>query len=195
MPGFKLLIVVGSLRKESFNLKLARAIEKLGAGSFAAEYAQIGDLPLYNQDLEAEFPAAATRLKNQITGADAVLFVTPEYNRSMPGVLKNAIDWASRPYGKNSFAGKPAAVCGASPGNIGTALAQHSLFPTLTHLGLVLMGQPEVFLKFTEGAIDAEGNVASDDTRKFLQNFTGKFAAWVERHVASGAPQKKAASG
>src|SRR4051812_21366813 len=112
MSKFNVAIIVGSLRKESINLKLAKALAKLGKDKFDVQFVQIGDLPLYNQDLEANFPEQATRLKNEIKNADAVLIVTPEFNRAMPGPLKNAIDWASRPYGANSFAGKPAAICG-----------------------------------------------------------------------------------
>lgn len=182
MTKFKTAIIVGSLRKDSINLKLARALAKLGADKFDAQVLNIGDLPLYNQDLETNFPAQATRLKNEILAADAVLFVTPEFNRGMPGVLKNALDWASRPYGKNAFAGKPAAVCGASPGAIGTACAQQQLKPVLNYLDTSLMGQPEMYLQFKEGLIDADGNVSNPDTQKFLQGFVDKFALWVARH-------------
>src|ERR1700733_6637356 len=119
MTKRKVAILVGSLRKESFNYKLARSLVKLGSDKFDAQFLQIGDLPLYNQDMEADFPLQAMRLKKEIMAADAILIVTPEYNRSIPGPLKNAIDWASRPYGKNAFAGKPAAICGTSQGAIG----------------------------------------------------------------------------
>lgn len=179
MKKFKLAIIVGSLRKESFNLKLAKAIEKLGGDKFEAQFLQISDLPLYNQDLENNFPAEATRFKNEIKNSDAVLFVTPEYNRSIPAPLKNAIDWASRPYGKNSFAGKPAAICGASIGVIGTACAQNSLKPVLIYLDTILMGSPELYFHFKEGVIDGENNVSDDHTKKFLQGFTDKLVAWV----------------
>jgi chromate reductase len=187
MTKFKVAVIVGSLRKDSMNLKLGRALAKLGKDKFDAQFLQIGDLPLFNQDLEANFPAQATRLKNEVSSADAVLFVTPEYNRGMPGPLKNAIDWCSRPYGKNSFAGKPAAICGASPGSIGSACSQHNLKPTLNYLDVALMGQPELYLHFTEGLIDAEGNIGNDNTRKFLQGFVDKFAAWVENQSACAA--------
>ncbi|MGE3622630.1 MAG: NADPH-dependent FMN reductase [Bdellovibrionales bacterium] len=184
MPKFKTAIIVGSLRKDSINLKLGKALAKLGGEKFDAQFVQIGDLPLFSQDLEANFPAQATRMKNEIAAADAVLFVTPEYNRSIPGVLKNAIDWGSRPYGKNSFAGKPTAICGASGGSLGTACAQQHLKPVLIYLEALLMGQPEVYLQFKEGAIDAEGNIADDGTKKFLQKFVDKFSVWVERYRA-----------
>ena len=191
MSTFTVAILVGSLRKESNNLKLAKALSKLGGGRFEAKLIQIGDLPLFNQDLEADFPAAAQRMKKEIEGADAVLFVTPEYNRGMPGVLKNAIDWASRPYGKNSFAGKPGAIVGTSPGAIGTAVAQHNLRPTLAYLDIALLGQPEIYLQFKDGLIDFDGNISNPDTQKFLQGFVDKFCAWCERHA--GAKQAKAA--
>ncbi len=178
----KLAIIVGSLRKDSCNLKLGKALANLGREKFEAQFLNIGDLPLYNQDLEADFPAQASRLKKEIQSADALLFVTPEYNRGIPGPLKNAMDWASRPYGQNAFAGKPAALCGASPGAIGTACAQQQLKAILGYLDTILMGQPEMYLHFKEGMIDAEGNISNDDTRKFLQGFVDRFAAWAERH-------------
>lgn len=186
MTTFKTAIIVGSLRKDSINLKLGKALAKLGEGKFEAQFPGIADLPLYNQDLEADFPAQATRFKNDILAADAVLFVTPEFNRGIPGVLKNAIDWASRPYGKNAFAGKPAAVCGASPGAIGTACSQQQLKPVLGYLDVILMGQPEMYLQFKEGLIDADGNIGNPDTQKFLQGFVDRFAAWVARHGRQG---------
>ncbi|HTK85087.1 MAG TPA: NADPH-dependent FMN reductase [Patescibacteria group bacterium] len=189
MAKAKVAVIVGSLRKDSMNLKLGKAIAKLGAGKFDAQFVQIGDLPLFSQDLENPMPTQVARLKKEIEGADAVLFVTPEYNRGMPGPLKNAIDWASRPYGKNSFTGKPGALCGASPGAIGTACSQHNLRPTLDYLDVIVMGQPEVYFQFKEGIIDAEGNITSDNTKQFLQKFVDTFAAFVERH---GAAQKKA---
>ena len=152
---------------------------------------QIGDLPLYNQDLEAQFPEQATRLKNEIRGADAVLFITPEYNRGVPGPLKNAIDWCSRPYGQNAFAGKPGAICGASPGAIGTACAQQNLKAMLNYLDVNLMGQPEVYFQFKEGVIDGEGTISSDNTEKFLQGFVNKFALWIERHHDNVVPAQE----
>lgn len=187
MAKFKVAVIVGSLRKDSMNLKLGKALTKLGQDKFDAKFLNISDLPLFNQDLEANFPEQATRLKNEIVAADAVLFVTPEYNRSMPGPLKNAIDWCSRPYGKNAFAGKPAAICGASPGAIGTACSQSSLKPVLSYLDIALMGQPELYLHFTDGLIDGEGNVTNENTKKFLQKFVDSFAAWVSQHASNAA--------
>lgn len=189
---FTTAIIVGSLRKDSTNLKLAKALAKLGKDKFTAKFVEIGDLPLFNQDLEANVPAPVTRMKKEIEGADAVLFVTPEYNRSMPAPLKNAIDWASRPYGKNSFAGKPAAIIGTSPGAIGTACAQHNLRPTLAYLDVILMSQPEAYVQFKEGLIDAEGTITNEGTQKFLQTYVDKFTAWVERHIGSQTKSKAA---
>jgi chromate reductase len=178
----KIAVIVGSLRKDSTNLKLAKALIALGKGKFEATISRIDDLPLFNEDLEKNYPEQATRLKNEITGANGVLFVTPEYNRSMPGVLKNAIDWASRPYGKNAFAGKPGAMVGTSPGAIGTAVAQHNLKGTLAYLDMTMMGQPEVYLQFKPDLIDADGNIGNEDTKKFLQKFVDAFTGWVEHH-------------
>ena len=180
MP-MKIVVLVGSLRKESFNRKLAHALEKLAEGKLAFDYVDIGDLPLFNQDHEREYPPAAQRMKEQISSADGVLFVTPEYNRSVPGVLKNAIDIASRPYGTNAFAGKPGAVIGTSAGAMSTALAQQHLRNMCVFLDIPMLQQPEAFIRFREGLIDGDGTVTDEDVRKFLQNFLDRFAAWVRR--------------
>lgn len=179
----KIAIIVGSLRKDSTNLKLAKAIAALGKDKFEASFSRIDDLPLFNEDLEKDFPKQAQRLKDEVAAADGVLFVTPEYNRSMPGPLKNALDWASRPYGKNAFAGKPGAMLGTSPGAIGTAVAQHNLKGTLSYLDVTMMGQPEVYLQFKPGLIDDDGNITNDDTKKFIAKFVDAFANWVENHA------------
>ena len=183
MKKFSVAVLVGSLRKDSHNLKLAKALIKLGKDKFDAHIATIGDLPLFNQDLEAEFPVTALRLKQDIEKADAVLFVTPEYNRNTSSALINAIDWASRPYGKNSFAKKPAALCGVSVGAVGTACAQSGLKPTLYYLDVALMGQPEVYLQFKEGLIGFDGKINNADTEKFLQGFVDQFVGWVQKHL------------
>ena len=183
MAVFKVAVLVGSLRKGSHNQALARALETLAAGKAEFAYVEIGDLPLYNQDFDQDYPAQGTRLKQQIRDADAVLFVTPEYNRSVPGVLKNAIDIGSRPYGDSAFAGKPAAVIGASIGVIGTALAQQHLRNILAYLDMPVLGQPEAFLHFKEGLIDAQGKISNDGTQAFLQGFVDKFIAWVATHI------------
>ena len=139
MSKFKVAIVVGSNRRESINRKLAQAVAKLADGRFAANFVQIDDLPMYNRDLESPLPAGVTRFKSEIEQADALLFVTPEHNRSLPAVLKNAIDWRARPYGRNSWAGKPAAITGTSPGAIGTAIAQQHLRQILGNLGALVI--------------------------------------------------------
>jgi chromate reductase len=186
MSKTKVALFVGSLRKDSFNRKLAKAIEKLAPADFEFAHVRIDNLPLYNQDFDADYPAEATRLKKDVESADAVLFVTPEYNRAIPGVLKNAIDIASRPWGTNSFAGKPAGVLGISVGAIGTALAQQHLRNVLAYLDAPTLGQPEVFMQMKDGLIDDDGNVGNDDnddTRKFLQDFVDRYVAWVKKHV------------
>lgn len=182
MKKFNISVIVGSLRKDSCNLKLAKAMGKLLSDKCDFNILTISDLPLFNQDLEIHFPNTVLKLKKDIENSDAVLLVTPEYNRGVPGVLKNAIDWASRPYGKNSFAKKPAAICGASPGAIGSACAQNSLKHTLSYLELYLMGQPEVYLQFKDNLINADFEITDDNTKKFLQNFANQFASWIEKH-------------
>ncbi|HET6432409.1 NAD(P)H-dependent oxidoreductase [Dyella sp.] len=180
MATHSIAVLVGSLREASINRRLARAVQKLAPDDLRFEFIEIGSLPLYNQDFDSDYPAECTALKSRIEAADALLFVTPEYNRSIPGVLKNAIDIASRPWGTNSFAGKPGAVIGASIGATGSALAQQHLRNVLAYLDVAVLAQPEVFVQFkSDDLIDAEGNVASDDTRKFLQDFVDRLAAWI----------------
>lgn len=183
MSGIKVAVLVGSLRKDSINKKLAQAVEKLFPPDFVFERIEIGGLPLYDQDFDADYPPAAQAFKRRIEAADALLFVTPEYNRSVPGVLKNALDIGSRPWGKNSFAGKPGAVIGASIGAIGSALAQQHLRNSLVFLDVATLAQPEVFVKFTDGLVDADGNVTDENTRKFLQGFVDKYVAWVHKQL------------
>jgi chromate reductase len=179
----KIVVIVGSIRPGSLNRRLAEALTKLGKAGTEFTFARIDDLPLYNQDLEATPPAPVTRLKREVEAADGVLLVTPEYNRSLPGVLKNAIDWASRPYGKNSFAGKPTAAIGTSPGAIGTAVAQQHLRSILAYLDVILLGQPEAYITYKKGMVDDQGQVTDESVRKFLQLFMDKFTGWVERHA------------
>lgn len=174
-------VLVGSLRKESYNKRLAKAIEKLAGDRLSFVDVRIDDLPLYNQDFDQDYPAECARLKKAIEGADAVLVVTPEYNRSIPGVLKNALDIASRPWGTNSFKGKPAAVIGASIGAQGTALAQAHVDNILLYLDTKLMGQPEVYLKVDDETIDANGEVANEGTKKFLAGFVDAFVDWIAK--------------
>ena len=178
--SIKVAVLIGSLRKDSFNRRLANAVEKLAPDELAFEHAAIGDLPPYNQDFDSDYPAPWTAFKQQIKAADALLFVTPEYNRSVPGVLKNAIDIASRPYGTNAFAGKPGAVIGASIGATGSALAQQHLRNMLAYLDVPLLGQPEVFVQFQDGGpVDAGGDITVESTRKFLQGFVDRYVEWV----------------
>lgn len=186
MSGYKVAVVVGSLRKDSINRKLARAISKLAPADLVLSGSEIGDLPLYNQDDDPSPHPTVKRLKGEIAASDALLFVTPEYNRSIPGVLKNAIDHASRPYGQNAWAGKPAAVIGASVGAGGTAMAQQHLRNVLAYLDVQTLGQPEVFIHATPELFDAEGNIANAGTRQFLQGFMDRYASWVRRLVGLG---------
>lgn len=185
MP-YRIVVVVGSLRRESLNRKLADALARLAPADFAFSQLQIGDLPLYNQDQDADQPAPVQRLKADILAAQGVLFVTPEYNRSIPGVLKNAIDHASRPYGKSAWAGKPAGVIGVSVGAIGTAVAQQHLRTILAYLDMPTLGQPEAFLQAKEGLFAADGGIG-EASRPFLQGWTDRYAAWVRQHAASPA--------
>ena len=182
--AYRIEVVVGSLRRDSFNKQLAQALAQLAGSQMTFSYLDIGSLPLYSQDYDADFPQAARDFKQRIEAADGLLFVTPEYNRSMPGVLKNALDWGSRPWGHNSWKDKPAAVCGISVGATGTALAQQHLRNVLAYLDVPTLGQPEIFLKHTEGFFDASGNIANESTRKFLQGFVDRFSDWVQRHAA-----------
>lgn len=182
MSQYRIAVVVGSLRKDSFNRKLANAIVKLAPPEFSFKQVQIGDLPLYNQDDDTNQAESVKRLKAEIAASHGLLFVTPEYNRSMPGVLKNAIDNASRPYGQGAWAGKPAGVMGISVGTIGTAMAQQHLRNVLAYLDVPTLGQPEVFLQAKDGLFDDDGNIGAD-SRKFLQKWMDRYVAWVKKHV------------
>jgi chromate reductase len=184
MSQYNVALVVGSLRKDSFNKKLAHALTLLAPKEFTFTHVRIDDLPLYNQDDDANQSASVKRLKSEIQAAQGVLFVTPEYNRSMPGVLKNAIDNASRPYGQSAWAGKPAGVIGVSVGAIGTALAQQHLRNVLAYLNVPTLGQPEAFVQAKEGLFDADGNIGIEGTKKFLQGWMDQFVAWVKIHNA-----------
>jgi chromate reductase len=178
---FTVAVVVGSLRRESINLRLARALARLAEGRLECRFIGVGDLPIYNDDLWADPPAAVLRFKAEVAACDAVLFVSPEYNRSMTPALKNAVDWGSRPVGQSVWGGKPAAIAGASGGVIGTAVAQSQLRSTALVLDMIVMGQPELYLRFTPDLIDAQGQAADDKTRAFLAAFVDRFAGWVER--------------
>jgi chromate reductase len=183
MSQYKIAVVVGSLRRESHNKQLAAAMGKLATPDLVFETVRIDDLPLYNQDDDGAPPPPVTRLKAAIGTAAGVIFVTPEYNRSVPGVLKNAIDHASRPYGQSAWAGKPAGILGISIGQIGSACAQQHLRAILGYLDMPTLGQPEVFLTAKEGFFNAAGEVADERTRKFLQGWMEKYAAFVQQHA------------
>jgi len=182
MAKFTIAVVVGSLRKDSFNKKLAKALEKLFPAEFSFTHLRIDDLPLYNQDDDGNPSEQVKRIKGEIAAAQGLLFVTPEYNRSLPGVLKNAIDHASRPYGQNAWAGKPAGVIGVSVGALGTALAQQHLRNILAYLDVPVLGQPEAFVQAKEGVFNADGSLG-DGIKKFLQGWVDQYVAWVKTHV------------
>lgn len=178
---FKVGYFVGSLSSTSINRKLALALTKLAPPELVLSEISFGDLPLYSPDYDADYPPVARAFKDALAEVDAVLFVTPEYNRSIPGGLKNAIDWASRPYGKNSFTNKPAAVIGASPGSIGTAVAQQSLRAVLSFCNARQMTSPEAYIQFTPGLVTDSGEVTVASTEEFLRNFMKEFAIYVQR--------------
>lgn len=181
MAQYNIAVVVGSIRKESFNAKLAKALEKLFPADFSFTHLRIDDLPLYNQDDDGNQAASVLRIKGEISAAQGVIFFTPEYNRSIPGVLKNAIDHASRPYGKSVWNGKPAGVVGVSVGPIGAALAQQHLRNVLAYLNMPTLGQPEAFIHNKDGLYDAAGNIG-EASQKFLQSWVDAYVAWVKKH-------------
>jgi chromate reductase len=164
MAKLNLAVIVGSNRRDSINRKLAHALARLGAGSFEANFPRIDDLPMFNQDLEGNLPAEVVRFKSDLARADAVLIVTPEHDRSIPALLKNAVDWGARPYGKNSWA----------------ALAQHHLRSVMVGLGATLLGG-EAYVTFKPDLVDEAGNIADEGTRQFLQGFIDRFATLVRR--------------
>jgi chromate reductase len=171
-------VIVGSNRRDSINRKLAHALIKLGAGKFDAKIVRIDDLPLYNQDHEGNLSAEVVRFKDELAKADGVIFVTPEHNRSVPTVLKNAIDWGTRPWGKSNWPDKPGFITGTSPGAIGTALVQSNLRTVMLGLGMTLLGG-ESYIQFKPDLIDDHGNIADESTRNFLQGFVDRFATLV----------------
>ena len=182
MSGFQIGVIVGSLRRDSFNRQLATALAQFASKDFTFKQLEIGDLPLYNQDDDANQAAPVKRLKAEIAASQGLLFVTAEYNRSIPGVLKNAIDHASRPYGKSAWAGKPAGVIGVSVGAIGTALAQQHLRNILAYLDMPTLGQPEAFIQSKEGLFDKDGGLGAD-SREFLQKWVSAYESWVRQHA------------
>jgi chromate reductase len=172
---------VGSLARESINRKLAGALVRLAPKELQLKEIPFADLPPYSYDYDADYPAVARALKDSIAAVDAVLFVTPEYNRSIPGALKNAIDWASRPYGKNSFTRKPSAVIGTSPGKIGTAVGQQHLRSILAFCNSPQMNSIEAYIQFTPGLINNSGEVTDDSTAEFLRGYMAEFLAFIGR--------------
>jgi chromate reductase len=184
-PRFRVTYVIGSLAAGSINRRLARALVTLAPPEFDLREAPIAELPLYNYELDKAFPEPARAFKQAIVDADAVLIITPEYNRSIPGSLKNAIDWASRPYGDNAFTGKATAVIGTSPGAIGTAVAQQHLRGVLNYCDAVLMNQPEAYVQFNKDAFNGDGTVSDPSLVKVLQAFLTAFRDHVVRTAAA----------
>jgi chromate reductase len=181
MKHYKVGYLIGSLARESINRKLAGALIRLAPENLDFTEISFADLPLYSYDYDADYPPVAKAFKDAIKAVDALLFVTPEYNRSIPGGLKNAIDWASRPYGTNSFTHKPSAVIGTSPGAIGTAVAQQSLRSVLGFCNSPQMNAPEAYIQFTPGLIGDEGVVTVESTEAFLRNYMEEFHTFIAR--------------
>jgi len=176
-------VIVGSLRKDSFNRKMANALIAMAPAPLKLTIHEIGDLPLFNQDSEAAPPAAVTDFKQRLAAADAVLFVTPEYNRSVPGVLKNAIDVGSRPYGKSAWSGKPGAIVSVSPGKLAAFGANHALRQSMVFLDVPMMQQPEAYIGNAAALFDDKGALTDESTRKFMGKFLAAFAQWIERNA------------
>jgi chromate reductase len=181
MTRYKVGYLIGSLATGSINRKLAKALIRLAPQELEFHEISFRDLPLYSYDFDADYPAVARAFKEAITSSDAVLFVTPEYNRSIPGGLKNAIDWASRPYGTNAFTRKPSAVIGTSPGAIGTAVAQQSLRSVLSFCNAPQMNAPEAYIQFRPGMITDDGEVTVPETETFLRDYMADFHIFIGR--------------
>jgi len=181
MPQFKVGYLIGSLSSQSINRKLAMALVKLAPSQLTMSEISFRDLPIYNRDFDADYPKVARDFKQAIADVQAVLFVTPEYNRSIPGGLKNAIDWASRPWGQNAFTRKPSAVIGASTGAIGTAIAQQSLRSVLSFCNSPQMNAPEAYIQFKPDLITDDGEVTVESTREFLKQYMADFGMFIER--------------
>jgi chromate reductase, NAD(P)H dehydrogenase (quinone) len=187
MAKRRVAVLVGSLRKEAFTRRLAEALRNLQPASLELELVDI-DLPLYNQDLETDSPPPAwTAYRAKVAASDAVLFVTPEYNRGMPGAIKNAIDVGSRPYGKASINGKPCAVASSSPGALGGFGANHQVRQSVVFLDMPTMLQPELYVGHVDKAIEPGGKVPNDATRQLIEKFLAKFADWIERNAPRAA--------
>lgn len=179
--AYQLAFIVGSLRQNSINKELAHALVKLFPEDFSIEFVEIGELPLFNQDKEKDANPVVQKFKQSIAKADGIVIVTPEYNRGLPGVLKNALDVGSRPYGESVWSGKPVVIAGTSPGGIGSALAQKDLRGTLAFLNMPAMSQPELYLQYKEGLFDAEYNITNEGTSQFLQSWVDKAVAWFKK--------------
>jgi chromate reductase len=186
MQTYTIAVLVGSLRRDSFNRKLAHAMAVMAPSNFTFEQCQLDDLPLYNQDDDEQPSSSVTRLKAEIKKAHGLLFITPEYNRSIPGVLKNAIDHASRPYGQSVWSGKPAGVVGVSVGAVGTALAQQHLRNVLAYLDVPTMGQPEAFIQAKDNLFDASGRIGKA-SQSFMQGWMDQYVGWVQHYAAKSA--------
>jgi chromate reductase len=195
MSGYTVGYIVGSLSAESINRRLAKALIQLSPTHLKFVEIPIRDLSLYNRDFDTDYPQAGRALKEAIAAVDAVLFVTPEYNRGIPGCLKNAIDWASRPHGTNSFARKPSAMIGASPGKIGTAVGQQSLRSVLSSCNSPLMEAPEAYIQFRPGLITNVGEVTDEGTEQFLRDFMESFDAFVGRVLTVVPNERSSATG
>lgn len=181
MARFTVGYLIGSLSEESINRRLAKALVRLAPDGLEMEEIPIGELPLYNRDFDGNYPDVATSFKSAVAGSDAILFVTPEYNRSIPGALKNAIDWGSRPYGDNAFSRKPTGIIGTSPGKIGTAVGQQHLRSILAFCNAPLMNSPEAYIQFTDGLITEEGEVTNESTADFLRDYIEEFHHFIDR--------------
>ncbi len=183
MKSKKIAVILGSLRMDSLNRKMAKALMAVSPGSLSLEILEIGELQMYNQDMDETPPGAWTEFRDRLKGFDGLLFVTPEYNRSVPGVLKNAIDVGSRPYGKNSWDGKPGAVFSVSPGHIGGFGANHHLRQSLVFLNVPVMAQPEAYFGDAGQLFDDHGHLQTESSRDFLRNFMIAFSEWVMRNT------------
>lgn len=180
-PTPTVAVIVGSLSKGSINRKFAEAIGRLARGKLDFRFVEIADLPLYDYELEADLPAPVKRFKAEIEAADAVLFVTPEYLRSIPAALKNALEWGARPWGQISFAGKPGAIIGTTPGAIGTAVAQSQLRSVATVLDVALLVQPEIYFQWKPDTLDQNGEFSDEAARKLIHGWIGRFSTWIAR--------------
>jgi chromate reductase len=186
MAGSKnVAVIVGSLRKDSLNRKLANALIRMAPESLKLEIVEIGQLPMFNQDFEADPPQVVRDFKQRIEAADALLFITPEYNRSVPGALKNAIDVGSRPYGKSAWGGKPGGIITLSPGALGGFGANHHLRQSLVFLNVPVMQQPEAYIGGAGTLFDDKGEISNDTSREFLNKYMQAYAQWVERNSQS----------